>query len=90
MTALDMDALSQAQRDVLGLVAVGDDVGHNPITLAALEAKGLVVARKQLLPGVAGMWPGNVAVEVTRWHVPLPVHMQWCEWCAAQPDEGKQ
>lgn len=77
---LDMDALTERQRFVLGNIAIGLDGGHHPRTLVALAEKGLIVGHRETLPG-------HPPVEVTRWEVPVDVHIQWAEWCAAQPDE---
>ncbi len=79
MTVLDMDALTEAQRTVLGNIAIGFDGGHDPRTLLALAERGLIVGYRQTLPG-------RPPVEVTRWEVPIGVHIAWAEWCAAQPD----
>jgi hypothetical protein len=75
-----MDALTEPQRTVLGNIAIGVDGGHNPRTLAALAERGLIVGYRQTTPGFP-------PVEVTRWEMPIGVHIQWAEWCAAQPDE---
>lgn len=80
MTTLDMAALTPAQRDVLGLIAVGEDGGHHPKVLAALAAKGLIVGYLENLGG-------NPPMTVVRWEVPIHIHMQWAQWCAEQPDE---
>lgn len=80
MTTLDMDALTERQRDALGWIAIGQDRGHHPKVLAALEAKGLIVGHRQTLTGIP-------PVEVVRWEVPVAVHMQWAEWCSQQADK---
>lgn len=80
MTTLDMEALTERQRFVLGSIAIGLDAGHHERVLVALAEKGLIVGYRQVLPG----WP---PVEVVRWEVPIGVHIQWAEWCTAQPDE---
>lgn len=79
-TRLDMASLTAAERDVLGLIAIGQDGGHPDRVLLSLAQRGYIVGYRQTLPG----WP---PVEVVRWEVPLPIHIEWCEWCAAQPDE---
>lgn len=76
---LDMDRLTPTQRDVLGQIALGNDGGHNPRTIAALKRMGLIVGH--LDDGE------SFGVRVTRYELPIPVHMQWCEWCANQPDD---
>jgi len=72
-------ALTVRQREVLGAIAVGQDNGHHPKVLAALEEQGLIVGYPEVLPG----YP---PVTITRWEVPVAVHIRWCEWCATQPD----
>lgn len=73
--------VTPAQQRVLGLVAMGEDGGHPPQTLEALERKGLLVGQNQTTPGRA-------SVRIRRYHVPLPVHAEWCAWRAEHyPDE---
>jgi hypothetical protein len=83
VTTLDMDALSLRQREVLGEIAIGQDGGHNKRILQVLAEKGLIVGYQQALPG-------HPPVTVTRWEVPLDVHIQWCEWCTQRVDEEGQ
>ncbi len=78
-----MAALTPAQRRVLGLIACGEDGGHRPKVLATLEDKCLIVGHEVTLPG-------RFPVTVVRWEVPIGIHIQWCEWCAQQPDEYDQ
>jgi hypothetical protein len=80
MTESFMDALNDVQRDVLGAIACNQDSGHDPQTFRVLAERDLIVGYREELPG----WP---PVEVVRWEVPLPVHIQWAAWCANQPDE---
>ena len=47
-------------------------------TLAALEAKGLIVRTPNKVLGRDGFG----AVSIPQYAVPINVHMQWCEWCA--------
>lgn len=28
--------------------------------------------------------------QIPSFYVPLPIHIQWCEWCSEQDDEEKQ
>jgi len=82
MTDLDMGALTPHQRDVLGWIAIGQDGGHRPRTLAVLERLGYIVGDTQEVPG-----PFGAPMTVKRWTVPLAVHMQWAAWCAAHSEE---
>ncbi len=63
---------------ILGKIAINDDLGHPATILVALEEKGLI----ERYTDEAGFPP----MTVTRWKVPVPVHMEWCEWCAAQEE----
>lgn len=75
-----MDKLSTRQLDVLGAIACGQDQGHNPRTLRALEARGLIVSHRETLPG-------QFPVEVTRWELPVSRHIEWARWCAEHADD---
>ncbi len=60
-------------------IATGDDRGHAPATLAALERRGLITMHEAVLPG-------EFALRVRLPVVPVSVHFAWCAWCAEQPD----
>lgn len=79
MATLDMDALTPKQREVLGQIACNNDQGHPLVTLLALAKRGLIVGWREELPGRPPM-------QVTRWEVPIDVHIQWAAWCAKQLD----
>lgn len=75
---------TKAQRLAFERIAVGDDDYIGPAIAAALVRRGLVVEWGETLPpNKSCPWP----VTIKRYHVPLPVHKQWCDWCALQPDE---
>ncbi len=75
-----MDSLTERQREVFGLICIGQDRGHHPRTLKVLAERGLIVGYRDVLDG-------HPPVEIIRWDVPIPVHMEWARWCAGQPDE---
>jgi hypothetical protein len=70
---------TRVQIEAFERIATGDDQGHAPATLAALERRGLIMLHETLLPG-------DFAVRVKVPVVPLAVHYAWCSWCAEQPD----
>jgi hypothetical protein len=70
---------SRVQIEAFERIATGDDGGHAPRTLAALEKRGLITLHETLVPG-------DVPVRVKIPVVPLPVHYAWCAWCTEQPD----
>ncbi len=80
MTASFMDDLTERQREVFGQICIGQDNGHHPRTLAVLAERGLIVGYRDVLDG-------HPPVEIVRWDVPTPVHIEWARWCAEQPDE---
>jgi hypothetical protein len=77
---LNMKALTARQRDVLSAVAINQDGGHPRGTLEALERKGLIERREVPVTGLPHL-------TITRWEVPLPVHIQWAAWCSRQVAE---
>ena len=50
-------------------------------TFEALEKKGLIEAQRDVI-GHDRFGP----IINTFWYVPIPVHIQWCEWCSEQPE----
>lgn len=77
----DFDALSPAQQRVAGNVALNQDQGHSPRVLARLVELGVIEACEERLGG-------HPPLIVTRYRMPLGVHVAWCAWCSRQyPDE---
>jgi len=68
--------LPDAQAQVFEQIAVNNDAGHHPATVKALLKKGLIeqTGERQGL------------LTVFRYHVPMPIHIEWCQWCAEQPE----
>ena len=73
---MNFRGLSDKQAEVLGQMCIGDESGHGHRTLKALEAKGLLVGYDELLGG-------RFPVRIRLYYVPTRVHVEWCEWCAA-------
>jgi hypothetical protein len=69
------------QIEVFEQIAINNSTGHHPATVKALERKGLVVLTERVLRG-------HPPVKVWEPQVPLPIHMQWCQWCAEQPENA--
>jgi predicted thioredoxin/glutaredoxin len=57
-------------------------VAHSPAVLRRLEEKGLLVGRDV----VEGKPPVTFTYRV--YEVPIPVHMEWCQWCERYAEEG--
>lgn len=71
------------QRSVLAAVAFGDDSGHHPETLKALERRGLIEGIDQRLGG-------RFPVTIRRYFMPIHVHVAFCEWCSRADAGGPQ
>lgn len=77
----DFDALSAAQQRVAGNVAINLDLGHPPRVLARLVELGLIEPYEE-------RQGGHPPLTVTRYRMPLAVHLAWCEWCTKQEEAG--
>jgi hypothetical protein len=71
-----IDALTARQLDVLGCIAMNADGGHPQRTLDALVRKGLIEGYPEVLPG-------RFPVTITRYFVPIHVHIAYCTWASA-------
>ena len=69
--------LPPKQSEVFEQVASGNSRGHHPATLLALCGKGLIEFHDAVL-GKDHF--GNIIVKVP--YVPVPIHMEWCQWCS--------
>ena len=68
---------TKRQIEVFEQIAISQDGGHSRRTVNAQEKKGLIVGRDEILDG----WRGR---PVRRFHVPLPLHAQWCQWASEE------
>lgn len=64
--------LTKAQRQAFERIAINLDIGVSRRTAAILLEQGLIEETQETLPS----WPTSVTV--TRYYVPLPIHMEWC------------
>ena len=67
------------QRECFEMIAIGRHLRHNPRTLKALAEKGLIQFETVQFPLDA---LGSLVLDVP--YVPIAIHIEWCEWCAAQ------
>lgn len=68
---------TKPQRDALGEIATLNRGGYHPRTIKALEHLGLIEAHQETHGHVFG-----VPLYITRYEVPLAVHIAWCTWCS--------
>lgn len=80
--------LSAAQQSAFEQIASGWSGGRefHPRTMQALEAAGLVEGYDAIDTDNGFSFP----VTVRLWQVPIPVHIEWCSWCAENFDECPQ
>lgn len=72
--------LSEAQRNVLDLIAIGAESGFHPRTLAKLEQLGLIESEQ------ASQMTGLGLFTWTRYFMPIRVHIAWCSVCSSEFD----
>ncbi len=57
-------------------------------TLKALERKGLIIGWDVPTYGPTRAPMDRIPLMVRRYAVPLPIHAEWCQWCADNlPDD---
>lgn len=87
MDTKDIAKLTKAQQDVLGNIAIGLDGYHPARVIKALLAKGLIEPEEQRGYGSGNSPIDRIPITVTRYSVPLPVHIAWAQWCSEQGEE---
>lgn len=75
--------LTKRQLGVFEQIATGNDKGHPQRTLDSLERRGYIGSELQYLSGFP-------PVAVCRYYVPIPVHMEWCKWCAERLEKEER
>lgn len=75
---------SAAQRQAFERIAVSMPHGASRRTLDTLVRAGLIEYAGEAYAGRDAF--GVFSVKV--YAVPLPVHMQWCQWCAENVEEA--
>ncbi len=79
---MNFGRLTEKQQQVLGLIAMNEDAGHHPQVLKSLVNKGLIEAYKEDSHDRYGK------LVITKYRMPLPVHIEWCNWCSKQYEEN--
>ena len=68
--------LTKAQRRAFEAIAINIPPRASRVTLDALVSKGVIEVHKRT---VGHDCFGGIVID--DYSVPLPVHMQWCQWC---------
>lgn len=76
--------MTPAQRRDFELIAINQRPLGGYKTLGALERRGLIKKDEPKVIGRDALGP----IKIPQWHVPLPIHMQWCKWASEQQTPG--
>lgn len=80
MTDHPCKGMTKAQREAFERIAINQPPMASHKALLALRQKGLIdYEDREIGRDALG------AIKVPLWFVPLPIHMQWCEWASEQP-----
>lgn len=71
--------MTKAQREVFERICINDKGPFHPEPIKALLAKSLILSELR----VVGR-DNFGQISIPEYHVPLPIHAQWCEWCSEQ------
>lgn len=75
------NSMTVAQREAACRIGFGEDqVGTADVTLKFLEKKGILESSQSILPG-------RLPVRITKYYMPIHVHINFCEWLAEQPED---
>jgi hypothetical protein len=80
-----------AQRKALDLIGCGENAPMmSNRTRDALLREGLIVKlpTSHSIP-LHPSQPHGLAISIAQYEMPIPVHMQWCEYWAQFPDENE-
>lgn len=80
MTEHPCNGMTKAQIATFERVAINMPPTATMKTILALIERGLIVKTEHVIGRDA---LGDIAIN--EYHVPLPIHAQWCEWCSEQP-----
>jgi hypothetical protein len=75
--------MTQAETKAFEAIAINLKPRCSRKTLARLLARGVIMKKDNRVAFRDGLPPSNVE----EYYVPLPIHMQWCEW-AGQRHRG--
>lgn len=75
--------MTKAQREAFELIAINQNPRCKWPTIDALLKAGVIErGESEKRRDAVG------AYEIPSFFVPLPIHMQWCEWASQQPETG--
>lgn len=69
--------LTKRQKETFEQICIGNDKGVNFKIANTLIKKSLIERQEQKIMNFS----------IYRYSVPIPIHMQWCSWCAENFDD---
>ena len=78
MTDHPCKGLSKTAIEIFELIGTGQTPPYNRVAINVLERRGLIIKTGERV--LTRDRFGEVKVPV--YEVPIPIHMQWCQWCA--------
>lgn len=83
--------LSATRSKVFESIAIGGGgEGCHPMVLKYLEDNGFIESVERPIYGNGNSAIDHIPVMVKDYYVPIPVHMEWCEWCSKQFKEQEK
>jgi len=73
--------LTKAQFDTFCRIAVGDDTRVSSRVAKALIGKGLINRYEEIVSETP------IPTVIIRYEVPIPIHIEWAQWCSANVDD---
>lgn len=80
MTNHPCKGMSRAQVRAFERIAINSPPNAKPETIKYLLARGKIERSPDKIFGRDDFG----TISIPQFHVPLPLHMQWCEWCSEQ------
>ena len=75
--------LTKAQNEAFERIACSMEPACSGRTITALLDAGLILESRRTI-GRDALGP----IQICEYSVPIPIHMEWCEWCLEQLDES--
>lgn len=82
MTAHPCRGMTKAQKEAFERIAINEHPRCGWLTLDALLARGVIKRGEgETRKDAMGTY------EIPSFFVPLPIHIQWCQWCSEHAEE---
>ena len=83
MTDHPCKGMTKRYHEIFEQIAVNQPPRCRDSMILQLKLRGLVEVEYKTLRDKLGEY------KIPVYSVPLPIHMQWCEWCSEQPENSE-